>query len=356
MSHPSRERFREIDAIFDAALDVAPDERDTFITQRCGDDVGLRAEVRALLNAHSRSGEFLEAPAVQLGAALLEEPSAPDQPVAPERAGPFRIVREIGRGGMGVVYLAARAGAEFEQRVALKVIRQASRGSDVVRRFLEERRILALLEHPGIARLIDGGVTDQGEPYFAMELVDGEPIDTYCDSRQLAIEQRLDVFGAVCDAVQYAHEHLVIHRDLKPSNILVRGDGQLKLLDFGIAKLLDPLRSDGGQETQTGLMALTPEYAAPEQVRGKAVSTATDTYALGVLLYVLLAGRRPYDVRGRTPSDVEHIDLRAGAAASIARGAGERTSPVGRRSRSHRDEGAAKGSGTPVPIGRGPPR
>jgi len=192
VNHPSRERFREIDAIFDAALDLEPHERDAFITQRCGDDVGLRGEVRALLDAHTRSGDFLEAPAVQLGAALLEEPSIPDQPVAPVRAGPFRIVREIGRGGMGVVYLAARAGAEFEQRVALKVIRQANRGADVVRRFLEERRILALLEHPGIARLIDGGVTDQGDPYFAMELVDGEPIDTYCNSRQLAIEQRLD--------------------------------------------------------------------------------------------------------------------------------------------------------------------
>src|SRR6185436_8138333 len=146
-----------------------------------------------------------------------------------------------------------RAGAEFEQRVALKVIRQASRGADVVRRFLEERRILALLEHPGIARLIDGGVTDQGDPYFAMELVEGEPIDTHCDSRHLTLEQRLDVFGAVCDAVQYAHEHLVIHRDLKPSNILVRSDGQLKLLDFGIAKLLDPLATiDDGGTSQTG--------------------------------------------------------------------------------------------------------
>jgi serine/threonine protein kinase len=218
-------------------------------------------------------------------------------------------VREIGRGGMGVVYLAARAGAEFEQRVALKVIRQANGGANVVRRFLEERRILALLEHPGIARLIDGGVTDQGDPYIAMELVDGEPIDAYCDSRQLTIEQRLDVFGAVCDAVQYAHEHLVIHRDLKPSNILVRDDGQLKLLDFGIAKLLDPLRGGSDHETQTGLIALTPEYAAPEQVRGEPASTSTDVYQLGAGLFELLTGRLPFGRRGRSAYEMDKASL-----------------------------------------------
>jgi serine/threonine-protein kinase len=309
MTRASRERFREIDDIFDAALDLPPNARDEFIARACGDDAALAAEVRTLLAAHGRSADFLESPAVQLGAALLEEPAALGvSPSAPQRAGPFRIVRELGAGGMGVVYLAEREDGQFEQRVALKLIRHVGRGDGVIRRFVEERRILALLEHPGIARLVDGGVTDQGMPYFAMELVEGDPIDTYCDVRCLTTDERLDVFGDVCDAVQYAHEHLVIHRDLKPSNILVRSDGQLKLLDFGIAKLLDPLRAaDGGTYTQTGLIALTPEYAAPEQIRGAGVSTATDTYALGVLLYRLLAGRRPYDVRGKTPADVERI-------------------------------------------------
>jgi len=305
MAEISRERFRQIDEIFDAALDVAPDDRDTYVADACGADDALRARVRTLLDAHDRSSGFLRSPAVELAAVLLEEPavSAP----SPTRAGPFRIVRELGHGGMGVVYLAEREDAEFEQRVALKLIRHLGASDAVYRRFLEERRILALLEHPRIAHLIDGGLTSDGLPYFAMELVEGEPLDAYCERGSLTIEQRVDLFIDVCDAVQYAHEHLVIHRDLKPSNILVRADGQLKLLDFGIAKLLDPLRATDGEATETGLLALTPDYAAPEQVRGLPVSTATDTYALGVLLYLLLTGRRPYDVRGQTPAEVERI-------------------------------------------------
>jgi serine/threonine protein kinase len=305
MSAP-RDHFRQVDGIFDAALDLAPNERDAFVTTACGTDRALRDRVRTLLDAHDRSRDFLQSPAVELAAVLLDEPAT--VPSVPDRAGPFRIVRELGAGGMGVVYLAEREDAEFQQRVALKLVRHVGASDAMRRRFLEERRILALLEHPGIAHLIDGGLTSDGLPYFAMELVDGEPIDAYCAARNLTIEQRLDLFIGVCEAVQYAHEHLVIHRDLKPSNILVRADGQLKLLDFGIAKLLDPLRvSDDAGATQTGVIALTPEYAAPEQMRGQPVSTATDTYALGVLLYVLLAGRRPYDVRGQTPAEVERI-------------------------------------------------
>ncbi len=305
MDAVSRERFRQIDEVFDAALDVAPGERSAFVDLACAGDTLLRARVLALLAAHERSSGFLQSPAAQLAAELLDDP--PSSPFPVERAGPFRLVRELGHGGMGVVYLAERDGAEFEQRVALKFVRHLGGGDAVRRRFLEERRILALLEHPRIAHLIDGGLTADGVPYFAMELVEGEPIDVYCDSRGLSIDQRLDLFIDVCEAVQYAHERLVIHRDLKPSNILVRSDGQLKLLDFGIAKLVDPLGAAGDDTTQTGLIALTPEYAAPEQIRGRPVGTATDTYALGVLLYVLLAGRRPYDVRGRTAAEVERI-------------------------------------------------
>jgi hypothetical protein len=302
----SRERFRHVDAIFDAALDVGPNERDAFVADACGSDAALHDRVRALLVAHDRSDGFLQAPAAQLTALLLDEPSTVAG-VPPERVGPFRIVRELGHGGMGVVYLAEREGAEFQQRVALKLVRHLGAGDDIYRRFVEERRILAILEHPRIAYLVDGGLTSDGVPYFAMELVEGERIDDYCNGRNLSVEQRLDLFIDVCEAVQYAHEHLVIHRDLKPSNILVRGDGQLKLLDFGIAKLLDPLLAAEGDATRTGAVALTPEYAAPEQVRGRPVSTATDTYALGVLLYVLVAGCRPYEVRGLTAAEVERL-------------------------------------------------
>lgn len=301
---PPNDRFAEIDRLFDAALDLPPDQRVAFVERSAGGDTSLAGEVLRLLEASSRVGDFLESPAAELVPELL---AAPRDAPAPERAGPFRILRELGHGGMGVVYLAERADDQLEQRVALKLIRHAERGEAVVRRFIEERRILALLEHPGIARLIDGGVTPDGRPYFAMELVEGEPVDVYCDSRRLTITERLTYFGAICDAVRYAHEHLVVHRDLKPSNILVGKDDQLKLLDFGIAKLLDPLRTDAPLETKTGLLALTPEYAAPEQIRGNAVSTATDTYALGVLLYQLLTGRRPYEVRGRSPAELERI-------------------------------------------------
>ena len=303
----SRERFRQIDQLFDAALDRPPHERDAFIAESCGADRALRDRLQALVAAHDRSSDFMRSPAVELAPELLEDaPGA--APAMPEYAGPFRIVRELGHGGMGVVYLAEREGAEFRQRVALKLVRHPGARDAVRQRFVEERRILALLEHPRIAHLVDGGLTGEGLPYFAMELVEGEPIDAYCGAHHLSLERRLDLVMDVCEAVQYAHEHFVIHRDLKPSNILVRTDGQVKLLDFGIAKLLDPLGTVGGDDaTQTGVVALSPQYAAPEQVRGKPATAATDTYALGVLSYELLTGRRPYEVRGCTPAELEHI-------------------------------------------------
>ena len=295
------DRFRRVDTIFDAALDLPPDEQTAFIDRECGDDEALRAEVLELVRAYHQADSLLDAPAARVAAPLLDASAALAGPV-PERIGAFRVVREIGRGGMGRVFLGERADGEFEQRVAIKLIQHGTPG--VLRRFIEERRILALLEHPGIARLVDGGLTPSGLPYFAMELVEGEPIDRYCERRGLTLDQRLELFGRVCEAVAYAHRRLVIHRDLKPSNILVTADGQVKLLDFGIAKLLGPAPAD---ETRTFLSAMTPEFAAPEQIRGAAVSTATDVYALGVLLYLLLTGERPYDLRGKSPAEIERI-------------------------------------------------
>ncbi|MGE0552200.1 MAG: serine/threonine-protein kinase [Gemmatimonadales bacterium] len=221
-----------------------------------------------------------------------------------DRVGHFRIISVLGRGGMGEVYLAERDDGQFAQRVAIKLVQRQAPG--LVRRFLEERRILASLEHPGIARLVDGGVTDDGEPYFAMELVEGEPIDRWCDARKLGIDDRLRLFGAVADAVSFAHQRLVVHRDLKPSNILVTAGGQVKLLDFGIAKPLTELDSSA-ELTRTMGYLMTPDFAAPEQVRGEPVSTVTDIYALGVILFGLLTGRRPYDLRGRSPAEIERI-------------------------------------------------
>ena len=294
------DRYRRVDAVFDALLDVPPDEQMAFAERAAGDDPEVHAEVLRLLHAHRREG-FLESP-VPLAGALLDAALLPERP-APERVGPWRIVRLLGLGGMGTVYLGERADGQFEQRAAVKLIQRAAPG--MLRRFLEERRILALLEHPGIARLLEGGVTADGLPYFAMEVVEGVPLTRYCDEHELSVARRLELVVQVCDAVSYAHQHLVIHRDLKPSNILVTADGRPKLLDFGIAKLLSG--GLGAQRTETQLPAMTPEFAAPEQVRGEAVSTATDVYALGVLLYLLLTHRYPYDVRGKTFAELTRI-------------------------------------------------
>ena len=303
MSATSTERFHRIDSVFDAAVDLPDVERAAFIDRECGDDEELRAGVVELLSAYHRSDSALESPAAHIARPFLDAAAVLGGPV-PDRIGPFRVVREIGRGGMGRVFLGERADGQFDQRVAIKLIQHGAPG--ILRRFIEERRILALLQHSGIARLLDGGLTSAGVPYFAMELIDGEPIDRYCETHDLTLDDRLALFASVCDAVTYAHRHLIIHRDLKPSNILVTAAGQVKLLDFGIAKVLGAQQLDD-DATRTEFRALTPEFAAPEQLRGGAVSTATDVYSLGVLLYLLLTGERPYDVRGKSAADVERI-------------------------------------------------
>jgi eukaryotic-like serine/threonine-protein kinase len=297
------ERSRRIDAVFDALLDLPPDEQMAYLDRAASDDPELHGEVLRLLQAHRRSEGFLEAPLAQMAGSLLDDPGLVSVRGAPDRIGPWRVVRAIGQGGMGVVLLGERADGQFEQRAAIKIIQYGMPG--LVRRFLEERRILALLEHPGIARLIEGGLTPGGLPYFAMELVDGVHIDRYCDDHDLSVEHRLALLADVCDAVSYAHHHLVIHRDLKPSNILVTPAGRVKLLDFGIAKLLSS--ETNARQTETHVPAMTPEFAAPEQIRGEPVSTATDVYALGVLLYLLLTGQHPYDVRGKPLAELTRI-------------------------------------------------
>jgi serine/threonine-protein kinase len=298
MTVSSTTRYAKVDAVFDKVLELPTSEQAGYIERTCSEDSALRDEVLRLLRAHHHVGGILDTP---VSGSFTRDEVAPG---SDERIGPFRIIRPIGLGGMGQVYLGMRDDEQgFEQRVALKLIRHPT--DAVMRRFFEERRILAWLEHPRIARLIDGGLSHDGMPYFAMEFVDGMPIDRYCETHQLSLDDRLGLFEQVCDAVSYAHQHLVIHRDLKPGNILVTGDGQVKLLDFGIAKVLDPAGPD--DETRTGLLVMTPEVAAPEQVRGTPVSTATDVYALGILLYQLITGRRPYEVRDKSPAEFERI-------------------------------------------------
>ena len=260
-------------------------EREAFVAERCGGDAEVRREVLRLLAAHERAGpEFLEQPTG--GPLTLAVPFDVGR-----RIGAWELVEELGAGGMGVVYLAERREADFEQRAALKVMRLAAPDGVLLERFHRERQILAGLEHPNIAHLLDGGTTDDGVSYFAMEYVEGRPIDRYCEEEALSIDQRLVLFREVCSAVAHAHRSLVVHRDLKPSNILVTSDGTPKLLDFGIAKLL---AVGPGEATVTRFQALTLDYASPEQLAGGAITTASDVYSLGALLYRLLTGGTPF--------------------------------------------------------------
>ncbi len=302
----SAEWWRRVLDAADRALELEAADRAAFVERCRADDAALGAEVAALL-AGAEAAPVLDTPAASLAAPLFDEPVAlPDPTDAQSRFGPYRILRELGRGGMGAVYLAERSDDQYQKRVALKLLPAWSVGDDRrVQRFLEERQILAGLDHPDIARLLDGGVTPDGLPWFAMEYVEGVPVDQYCDDHRLPIEGRLELFCRVCAAVQYAHRNLVVHRDLKPANILVTADGRVRLLDFGIAKLLG--RDPGGPPaslTVTGERLLTPLYASPEQITGGPISTATDVYALGVLLDVLLTGRHPYRLSGGQQHEV----------------------------------------------------
>lgn len=301
MSGPGWSR---ISAALDAVLSAPLGERARVLEQATHGDPALRGEVESLLAAHDRSGQFLESSAAELAAPFLVDMRAEGASgeAAGHRIGPYRLLEELGHGGMGSVWLAERADGQFEQRVALKLIRRGMDSDEILSRFLRERQILARLEHPNIARLLDGGVSDSGRPYFVMEHVPGAPITRYADQQRLSVEGRLALFATVCRAVHHAHQNLIVHRDLKPSNVFVSDSGELKLLDFGVAKLL----GDDSGDTGTGRL-MTPEYASPEQAAGAPVATPSDVYQLGLLLYELLTGRRPYEVPPGAPGTVARI-------------------------------------------------
>jgi non-specific serine/threonine protein kinase/serine/threonine-protein kinase len=288
--------------ILEQALEVAPERRSVYLEEVCAGDQVLRREVEALIAADQQAGTgFLAGSAVEASTILTAAEELVSLTGA--RIGPYQIVEEIGHGGMGTVYRAVRADDQYRKKVAIKVVRGGLGDEFRLHCFLAERQILANLDHANIARLLDGGATEDGRPYVVMEYVEGRPIDEYCDQGKLPVPERLKLFRTVCSAVAYAHQRLVIHRDIKPVNILVTKEGEPKLLDFGIAKILDP-EDTGVDQTVTVMRLMTPEYASPEQVRGESITTASDVYSLGVVLYGLLTGRRPYGPASRVPRDI----------------------------------------------------
>jgi hypothetical protein len=303
------ERWRQIEAVFNQAAELPPGERRRFLDEACSGDSELRREVDTLL-LHDGRDEAIRG-AVDAVADLVSKDTEASDDTALEgaRIGPYQVTGLIGHGGMGAVYRAIRADDAFRKQVAIKLVRRGLNTDEVVSRFRRERQILASLEHPHIARLLDGGSTADGLPYFVMEYIeDGLPVTEHCDRLKLTVEERLRLFLPVCEAVRHAHQNLVIHRDLKPTNILVNSEGTPKLLDFGIAKLLqaDPA-ADAEQYTRTGVRLLTPDYASPEQVRGEAVTTATDVYLLGTVLFEMLTGQRAQQFKDYSDGEIARV-------------------------------------------------
>ena len=297
-------RWSQVRQIFEDALERPASDRTAYLRAACPHDTELRHEVETLLASHERSENFLATPAIQMNQIIRENRIlGDDRDEFPKgyRLGPYEFERRIGRGGMGAVWLATRHDHEYQKKVAIKMVKPGMDSQEILRRFRTERQVLANLQHPNIAHLIDGGSTPEGLPYLVMEYVDGKPIDQYCEKGKRPISERLQLFRAVCAAVQFAHQNLVVHRDIKHSNILVTADGTPKLLDFGIAKLLrpDPGTFDPAQ-TRPGMRPMTIDYASPEQVMGEPITTASDVYSLGVLLFRLLTGKTPYGPDART--------------------------------------------------------
>ena len=313
------ELWHRVEEVYHRALKLEEELQAEFLEQACGADEALRREVQSLLDQHKQSKHFLEAPALEVVGKLIanEQLLRRGDTLAArnlaeaaalfigKRLGSYQILERLGSGGMGEVYSAVRADDQYQKQVAIKLVRAGTDSGYVISRFKNERQILASLDHPNIARLLDGGTTEEGVPYFVMELIEGEPIDRYCDNHRLPTTERLRLFTQVCSAVQYAHQRLIIHRDIKPGNILVTADGTPKLLDFGIAKILDlNAATDRYEPTLTMFRALTPGYASPEQIKGEPITTASDVYSLGVVLYELLTGHRPYRVINCTPQEM----------------------------------------------------
>lgn len=301
----SSERWQQIKELFHSALAVEAGQRAAFVRKACADNPSIREEVEELLASDERAKDFIENPAVEMVAESLATDGA--DLMKGRRIGPYQIFREIGHGGMGVVYLAERADQQYQKRVAIKVIRRHMDGDSMFRRFRDEQQILANLDHPNIAKLLDGGTTEDGLSYFIMDHIEGLPMDLYCNTRKLSTKERLKLFRAVSAAVQYAHQHAVLHCDLKPSNFLVTAEGVPKLLDFGIAKLLNPQPPSQKNRSTTALRPMTLGYASPEQLRGETITAASDVYSLGVVLYELLTGHHPYDVRSHGPQEIERM-------------------------------------------------
>lgn len=299
------DRWRRVRALFEDAIDRDPGEWPRLLEAAADDERELLAQ---MLAADASSEPLLDRTPDQLAEALLHD----SEPV-PVRIDRYRIVRAIGRGGMGQVLLARRDDGTYDQQVAIKVVRRGMDSEDILRRFRAERQILAQLAHANIATLLDGGITEDGRPYFVMEFVPGVPITTYCETHQLPLAARLDLFETTCAAVQYAHAHGIIHRDLKPRHIIVAegtppASGTVKLLDFGIARLLDPDTLDLTlAHTNTGSRLMTPDYASPEQLRGDRVGSESDVYSLGLILHELVTGRRPYQLQGAPPGEAERV-------------------------------------------------
>ncbi|HSS21678.1 MAG TPA: serine/threonine-protein kinase [Pyrinomonadaceae bacterium] len=304
--------WTEVKRLFSAALELDEKERASFLKVACPANDAVRAEVFALLSAHKSASGFIDSPAlVDLGM-MSEDDLNNESAVVGKRIGPYEIVRELGHGGMGTVYLAVRADDQYRKQVAIKVVNRGMDTDLILRRFTMERQILANLEHTNIARLLEGGSTDDGLPYFVMEYIEGQPINRYCDAQLLSTRERLELFRQVCSALHYAHQNLVVHRDIKPSNILVTSEGVPKLLDFGIAKLLSPgWDADAGEITASMVQLMTPEYASPEQLRGLTITTSSDVYSLGIVLYELLSGRHPFRLASRQAREVASVVLQS---------------------------------------------
>jgi eukaryotic-like serine/threonine-protein kinase len=300
------ELWKRIKEIFETALEKNLNDRKAYLDTECAGDPSIRSEVDSLLLAHRSTTKFLETQIIN--ADFFSESDAESDPLLGKEFRSYKIEKRIGSGGMASVYLASRIDKEFEKKVAIKFIKRGMDTDEIIKRFKTERNALANLDHPNIGMILDGGTTDDGLPYFIMEYIDGKPIDEFCADKKLSIKERLILFRKVCEAVQYAHQNLIVHRDLKPSNILVNEEGHPKLLDFGIAKILS---SDDTQDetelTKIGTRILTLEYASPEQVKGEKITTASDVYSLGIMLYELLSGCRPYKFKDQQPIEAEKI-------------------------------------------------